>query len=93
MKYLVASLLIFSISAIALAKNPSKQGPKSAQTDKNSYKQKANVRSEHNFDQSLVQGKYQVGNEGLAVVEDSKEMDDLLGMRFEFKDRLRKQAR
>ena len=54
---------------------------------------KPNVKSDHSFDQSVVQGKYQISNEGLAVVEEEKNLDDLLGMRFEFKDRLRKQTR
>lgn len=94
MKYLFGTLLIvMSLSGfMSVAKSPGARA-KPAGSDKNSYQQKTNVKSDHTFDQSVVQGKYQVGADGLAVVEDEKNLDDLLGMRFEFKDRLRKQTR
>jgi hypothetical protein len=42
------------------------------------------------FDGSLVSGKYQFPDEAVATVEDEKSLDDLLGIRKHFKDRLRK---
>lgn len=54
---------------------------------------KGNFKSEHSFDPSAVQGQYQLADGAQAVVEDEKQLDDLLGMRFEFEDRLGKQKR
>ena len=39
------------------------------------------------FDPASVRGKYQTAGQGIASVENEKVMDDLLGLRIQFKDR------
>jgi hypothetical protein len=39
------------------------------------------------FDAASVRGKYQLAGQGIASVQDEKVMDDLLGIRKQFKDR------
>ena len=39
------------------------------------------------FDAASVRGKYQTAGQGIAMVEDEKVLDDLLGLRRSFKDR------
>ncbi len=39
------------------------------------------------FDSASVRGKYQMAGQGIAMVEDEKVLDDLLGLRRSFKDR------
>ena len=43
------------------------------------------------FDDLSVKGRYQVPGEGLVVVEDEKLVDDLLGYRTHFKDRIQRE--
>jgi hypothetical protein len=93
--YLMALLTFCGLvtqTAWAKPSSPAKS-QKSATSDKKKQAPKGNFKSEHTFDNAYVQGQYQIGDGGLAVVEDEKNLDDLLGMRFEFKDRLRKQLR
>ena len=44
------------------------------------------------FDDVLVQGKYHFSDEAVTTVENDKVLDALLGVRTDFKDRLRKSA-
>lgn len=39
------------------------------------------------FEAASVRGKYQTAGQGIAMVEDEKVLDDLLGLRRSFKDR------
>lgn len=48
--------------------------------------------SEMTFDEILVQGQYHFSDESVVTVEDDKVLDALLGVRTEFKDRLKKSA-
>jgi hypothetical protein len=48
-----------------------------------------NLSRDIRFGDSSVYGKYQLANEGTAEVENEKTLDDLLGVRTNFKDRLR----
>ena len=48
--------------------------------------------TEVNFDDVLVQGKYHFSDEAVTTVEQDKILDALLGVRTDFKDRLRKSA-
>lgn len=44
------------------------------------------------FDDVLVQGKYHFSDEAVTTVESDKVLDSLLGVRTDFKDRLKKSA-
>jgi len=44
------------------------------------------------FEDVLVQGKYHFSDEAVTTVEDDKVLDALLGVRTDFKDRLKKSA-
>jgi hypothetical protein len=46
--------------------------------------------TEVSFDDVLVQGKYHFSDEAVTTVEDDKILDALLGVRTEFKDRIKK---
>lgn len=46
--------------------------------------------TEVSFDDVLVQGKYHFSDEAVTTVEDDKILDALLGVRTDFKDRVKK---
>jgi len=50
----------------------------------------AKLSTDMHFDELGVHGRYQSGDEGYAVVEDEKALDDLLDYRKDYKDRLKK---
>lgn len=52
----------------------------------------AKVSTDHQFDELSVHGHYQSAFEGVATVEDEKELVDLLDYRTHYKDRLAKSA-
>ena len=91
--FAIIVMALFGVATSGFAANKNKTSQKTSSPSKNEPKAKSTFQREHVFDQAYVQGQYQVADEGLAVVEDEKNLDDLLGMRFEFKDRLRKQLR
>jgi len=43
----------------------------------------------HNFEDLLVQGKYHFSEEAVSTVEEDKVLDSLIGVRSDFKDRLK----
>ena len=45
------------------------------------------------FNDAMVKGRYHSAGEGMAVVEDEKKINDLLALRKNFKDRVRKNVR
>lgn len=45
-----------------------------------------------NFDELLIQGKYHFSDEAVITVEQDKALDGLLGVRKDFKDRLKQSA-
>ncbi len=49
---------------------------------------KLDVKTEHNFSDLLINGKYQYPDEALIKVDDDKLLTDLIGYRKDFKDRL-----
>lgn len=50
------------------------------------------LKTNHDFGDKLVNGKYQYPDEANARVDDEKELDDLIGVRKNFKDRLKESA-
>ena len=53
---------------------------------------KSKLKMEHDFSDKLVNGQYQYPDEATATVDDEKILDDLVGVRKEFKDRLNQSA-
>jgi hypothetical protein len=52
--------------------------------------QKKDSSTSHNFEDLLVQGKYHFSDEAVTTVEEDKVLDSLIGVRSDFKDRLKK---
>ena len=75
--FVILTLLASSVAFAAKKKGKDRSGEK--------------VGTEHNFSDTWVKGKYQYADEALAIVEDEKKLDDLLSVRTDFKDRLRKE--
>lgn len=46
----------------------------------------------HNFEDLLVQGKYHFSDESVTTVEEDKVLDSLIGVRSDFKDRLKQSS-
>ena len=82
MEFLKAIAISLSLMALlqtqARAENPSKTVFK--------------PKTEHNFNDMDVKGRYQTPMEAVITIENEKVLDDLLGARTNFKDRLKKQA-
>ncbi len=76
---MLVSLLGFSQIAGAETKS---EAPKAGAKKKKS--------TEVSFDDVLVQGKYHFADEAVTTVEDDKILDALLGVRTDFKDRVKK---
>lgn len=49
---------------------------------------KSNLTTDARFDDQAVAGKYQLPMEALSVVENEKAIDDLIGIRKNFRDRI-----
>ena len=75
MRNLLMGLVVFSALSQAIAA-PATKGPK------------LDVKTEHNFSDLLINGKYQYPDEALVKVDDDKLLTDLIGYRKNFKDRL-----
>ncbi len=53
---------------------------------------KRRLGTKFNFEDMMVKGKYQYPDEAITSVEDEKALNDLLGVRKHFKDRLQQTA-
>ncbi len=84
MKSLVLILSLISTVAFA-AKDGGKNNPISALP----AAQKSSESTAHNFEDLLVQGKYHFSDEAVTTVEEDKVLDSLIGVRSDFKDRLK----
>lgn len=76
---LIAFILTFGVAEIALGQEGDQQKPK--------------LSTDLRFSAMEVTGKYQYADEALALVEDEKGLDDLLGIRSDFKDRLKRETK
>lgn len=83
MKFLFLVITMMSSFATA-APNPKAMEKKSSSAEGNA--------SAMNFEDMLVQGKYHFSDEAVTTVEQDKILDSLLGIRKDFKDRIRKSA-
>jgi hypothetical protein len=86
-RFAIAAMLVtFGVSAgmsamAQISAGASKEAPKA-----NAKKKSTDV----SFDDVLVQGKYHFADEAVTTVEDDKVLDALLGVRTDFKDRVKK---
>jgi hypothetical protein len=77
---LASALLVMTlVSSVAVKAAGENEGSKKKTTDVS-------------FDDVLVQGKYHFSDEAVTTVENDKVLDALLGVRTDFKDRLKKSA-
>ena len=74
-------------TSTSVTKNSADQKSNSS-TNENSAK--SSVGTSHSFEDLLVQGKYQFADESVTTVEEDKVLDSLIGVRSDFKDRLKK---
>ena len=82
MKTLIIMALAFVLSSPAFAKKSKVTAPPV----------KRKLGTNFDFGDMMVRGKYQYPDEALTSVEDEKSLDDLLGVRKHFKDRLSQTA-
>jgi hypothetical protein len=75
----VALSFAFSLSALAEEAKAPPQSAKASQT-------------QHDFEDLLVQGKYHFSDEAVTTVEDDKILDALIGVRADFKDRIKQSS-
>ena len=83
-------ILSLGLNTLAQAKSATKkqQKPGAVMTKKGtSTTQEGQLGTNFSFDSASVRGKYQMAGQGIAIVEDEKVLDDLLGLRRSFKDR------
>lgn len=64
-----------------------------SKTKKRVKKTSSDLETNMRFDPHAVRGKYQYSDEALGRVENEKSLDDLFGLRTNFKDRLVQQGR
>jgi hypothetical protein len=78
------AVIFFLLPVMAFAA-PNEETTKAAAAGKTST---TNV----NFEDLLVQGKYHFSDESVTTVEDDKVLDSLIGVRSDFKDRLKQSS-
>ena len=86
MKLTLVFLMVTSLGVFAFAapRSPAK---------KSTGKKTSNLSTEVSFDEILVQGKHHFSDEAVITVEQDKVLDALLGVRKNFKDRIKKSAK
>lgn len=85
MKHLMMAFLMVVVSG--LTAQAFAQSADAADATKAAKKKKS---TEMSFDDVLVQGKYHFSDEAVTTVEDDNVLDALLGVRTDFKDRVKK---
>lgn len=84
MKSFVLILSVLGSVAMAAPSKDAKKAPASALPASGSSES-----TSHNFEDLLVQGKYHFSDEAVTTVEEDKVLDSLIGVRSDFKDRLK----
>lgn len=82
---MILSSLVALFAAFAFAATPEVPVAPAPATGKK-------VQKEMNFEDLLVQGKYHFSDEAVTTVEEDKVLDGLIGVRTDFKDRVRQSA-
>lgn len=85
-------VLLFAFMAHAEGKEAKASKKASAQKRALPGAQNGQLGTNFSFDAASVHGKYQLAGQGVATVEDEKVLDDLLGLRRQFKDREQQEA-
>jgi hypothetical protein len=81
-------LLLTLVAMTTQAAPPKSDAPSARQSTKKVAKNpNTNLSTEHVFDGSAIDGRYKYADETAAVVENEKNVDDLLGVRLNFRDR------
>jgi hypothetical protein len=82
-------LLTMGLHVLAQAKSPKANKNTSSHVTKKvtQRSQDSQLGTNFSFEAASVRGKYQSAGQGIAMVEDEKVLDDLLGLRRSFKDR------
>lgn len=89
----LSSLLLsaFSLASPTAATETAKNTAKNVETKNEETKKKETATTtSHQFEDLLVQGKYHFSDEAVTTVEEDKVLDALIGVRSDFKDRLKK---
>ena len=89
MNWIMSFCLVFAVSFGAQAKGSKTKKSNKTKVTKNVSQDasKSQLGTSFSFDAASVRGKYQTAGQGIALVEDEKVLDDLLGLRRQFKDR------
>ena len=81
---------ILLIIGLVVASSMAQAAPKKSTRAK--QKAQGDLKTDVRFDDSVLHGQYQVPDEALAKVENEEGLNDLLGIRKNFKDRLLESA-
>lgn len=81
-------LLLFTFGLVIAAPNALAAAAKAKRVVKKTASAKGELSTDVRFGDSVLHGQYQVPEEALAKVENEKVLNDLLGIRKHFKDRL-----
>ncbi len=82
---ILITVLVFGLlPAFASTTAQKKSTPKAA------AKKQSSLTTDAKFDDQAVGGKYQLPMEALSIVENEKSIDDLIGVRKNFRDRVQK---
>jgi len=84
MRTLVGTLLIAGLWLMGIA-------GQAVATEK-ATQQRSKLSTNMNFEDLLIQGKYHFSDEAVSTVEEDKVLDALLGIRKDFKDRIKRSA-
>ena len=88
MRQLLTLIIVFSFTLNVFGATPRKHAKKPAVTKKKSTgDENGQLGTSFSFDAASIRGKYNMAGQGIASVENEKVMDDLLGLRKQFKDR------
>jgi len=91
---LTFGLFVASVGEVASAVTPTKSKTKKVKVSKTAgtkvspRKDQGHLQTDVKFDDSVLHGQYQTPEESLAKVENEKGLNDLIGVRKHFKDRL-----
>ncbi len=91
---LIGLQIVFMVAFIAPAQAKNSHKSKGSQVTKKALPgaQNGQLGTNFSFEAASVHGKYQMAGQGVATVEDEKVLDDLLGLRRQFKDREQQEA-
>lgn len=81
MRFCLSVLFWLSLSGLSLAEEMEKKGLES--------KPESSLKTQHSFDDFLIQGKFHFSDQTVVTVEEDKVLDGLVGVRKDFKDRIR----